>query len=146
TGAARRVVACGHPAPTAPPQQPIARTADAAIDVTGPPLDQDLPRLAERSVHMMKDLLTAMQAAGTDCGVATQKVTAVADAYLDVTAASSKIAHAGHDRVKQLHEALAPYDAELDATAKLIAQAITASNCAGDAGFSHAFDRLSEGM
>lgn len=122
------------------------RVADASVD-SGParPLDEDLPKLAERAVKMSKDLLKALTETGTDCAAAAARINAVADANADVTAANTKVLHAGSDRVKQLRAALEPYGAELDQTAKDISQAITASNCAKDAAFSRAFDRFAEG-
>lgn len=138
------MVACGHPA--SPPQPPkVAHTPDAAIDAPGTPLDQDLPRLTERALQMQKDLLAALTAAGTNCAAAAAKVNAVADANADVIAANAKIVRAGHDRIKQLREELAKREADFDAEAQAIAKAITASNCAGNAGFARAFDRISEG-
>src|SRR5438874_10503392 len=116
--AALVVAACGHPAPVAAPPPQVARTPDAAIDAPAKPLDEDLERLAGRAVKMSKDLLGALEATGTDCAAAAAKVNAIADANVDVTAANAKIVRAGHDRIKQLREALAPYDADLDATAK----------------------------
>ena len=143
--AALFVVACGHSARVSPPQQPVAHTPDAAVDAPGKPLDEDLARLAQRAVKMQQDLLAALESTGTNCAAAAAKINAIADANTDVTAANAKIAHAGHDRIKQLRDALAPYEADLDKSAHGIADAITASNCAGDAAFSRAFDRFAEG-
>ena len=144
--AALMLAACGHPAPTTAPTTHVARTADASTDVAAlRPLDEDLPRLAERGVQMAKALLKVLNETGTDCAAAAAKINALADANADVTAANAKILHAGGERVKQLRAALEPYGAELDETAQNISKAITASNCAKDAAFSRAFDHFAEG-
>ena len=93
-------------------------------------------------MKLQRDLVAALAAAGTDCARAADKVNAVADANADVIAANARIARAGHDKIELLRAARAPHADELDSTAAQIASAITASNCAGDAAFAKAFDRL----
>ncbi len=132
------LAACGHPAPA--PEHPGGTPAPPP-DATKP-LDEDLPRLAARAVEMYQAQLRALTEAGKDCAAAAAKIDAVADNYADVTAANTKIAHAGHEKIKQLKAALAPHDAELDAAAQQIAAAITASNCASDPTFGKALDRF----
>src|SRR5262249_34879913 len=112
------VIGCGHASPPpAPPHAP----PDAGVAVAGPTaLDDDLPRLADRAVVMMNEFAQAVTEAGEDCAVATAKINAVADKYADVIAANQKIYRAGHERVKQLREALAAHDEEMTAAAQKV--------------------------
>ncbi len=142
------LVACGHApratsepgtahaAPVAPPP-PIA--ADAAVPLT---LDEDLPRLAERSVAMYRDLATLLGAASTDCPGVAAKLDVIASDNKEVLEANAKVLHAGHDRIQQLKAALEPHQAELDAAAQTLAASQTMKGCAHDAAFARAIDRL----
>jgi hypothetical protein len=133
-------IACSGRSDRPPPAQPVAPVVvvDAAVDA--PPLDQDLPRLAERSLAMFKDLVAAFSASGQDCAAAIAKMHELGDRYRDVTLANAKVLHDG--RAKQLQAALAPHSAELDAAAAAVVHSAVVSSCAEDRAFSKAFDEL----
>jgi len=139
------LVGCGH---AAPPPGPTPGTTHATPDAgttadAGPVgLESNLPELAKRSVALYQDLAKALAESNGDCAGATAKIDALATAYAEVTAANAHVLHAGHARVKELKAALAPYDAELDASAKQIADSPTMRSCSQDAGFAKAMDRL----
>jgi hypothetical protein len=120
------IVACGHPAPAAQPPRPAQpiRALDAAppLPLDAPlALEDDLPRLATRAVHLFEDWRKALDDAHGDCTAAAKAVDAVADSYADVIAANTRVLHAGHARVVALKTALKPYDADMDAAAAGIA-------------------------
>jgi len=138
------LAACGH---AAPPPGPTPGTthvvADAGVADTGPVgLESHLDELAKRSTQLYKDLARALDEANGDCAAATSKIDALVTTYADVTAANARVLHAGHDRVKQLKAALAPYEDELDAAAKKIVESPTMRACSQDAGFAKVMDRL----
>jgi hypothetical protein len=134
-------IACSGRSDRPPPAQPVVPPvvpADAAVDA--PPLDQDLPRLAERSLAMYQDLVAAFSASGQDCAAAITRMHELGDRYRDVTTANAKVLHDG--RAKQLQAALAPHSAELDAAAAAVVHSAVVSSCAQDRAFSRAFDEL----
>lgn len=134
------VIGCGHAAPAPSPTLGVthAAPADAAVDAAPLALDDDLPRLAERSIELYRDWRTAL-ADGDDCAAAAAKVNAVADAYADVTAAQQRVIRAGRAKVKQLRDALGT---KLDDDAQVILHSPALTRCSSDAGFAHAMDRL----
>jgi hypothetical protein len=138
------VLGCGHPAAPAEPitTAPPRHDAGAGDAAAAKPLDEDLPRLATRSVALYQDLLKALTEAGADCAVATTKLNALVDDYADVIAANAKVLHAGRDRVKLLRAALEPHQDELDASAKAIVGSTTLATCHDDKPFAMAMDRL----
>jgi len=135
-------VACSGtpPPPAQPAAPPPAIVADAAVDAA--PLDQDLPRLAERSLAMYKDVAKAFAAAGSDCAAATTRLDQLAAAYRDVVAANAKVLHDG--RAKELRVALEPHDEEFNRAAQAVMQSPTMSRCSQDRAFAKAFDELLE--
>jgi hypothetical protein len=136
------VLGCGHPAPS-PTTTRAAQVAPADAAVIAPrPLDDDLPRLAARSVQMYQDLRGALTEAGGDCAAAATRINALADRNADVIAANGRVLRAGRDKVKQLRAALEPHQAELDDAAQAIAHAPAMASCSGDAAFSRAIDRI----
>jgi hypothetical protein len=143
--AALLALGCGHAAPPATPPpgtQHAARAPDAAVDAPPPKLEDDLPRLAGRAVALFQAWQRALTDAGEDCAAATSKLNALALEYADVIEANVRIAHAGHDRIKQLRQALAQYDEQMDAAAEGIAHSKTMAKCATDPQFAHAIDRI----
>ena len=136
-------VACSGKPP--PPAQPVASTpapavADAGVDAA--PLDQDLPRLAERSLAMYRDVASALAASGEDCKAATDKLGQLAAGYRDVVTANARVLHDG--RAKQLRAALDPHSEDFDRSAQAIMKSPTMSKCSQDRGFARAFDELLE--
>jgi len=142
-------VGCGHAAPTATPvpgnthvaHQPMT-AGEASVDAPPPKLEDDLPKLASRAVLMFEAWQRALAESHEDCAVATGKLNQLALDFADVIEANAHVVKAGHERVKQLREALAKYDDEMDAAAEAIAHSKTMSKCAGDAQFAHAVDRV----
>ena len=132
---------CGHAA-TPPGPAPGATRAplDAAVPRDAPALDDDLPRLAARSLRLYQDLAQAV--GGSGCAEVAAKVDALATAYGDVIAANARVLHAGHERIAALKLALEPRQADFDAAAKAIADAPVLAQCAQDAAFAKAMDRL----
>lgn len=128
--------ACTHPA--TPPAKPV--TPPATPVVTGPPLDQDLPRLADRTLAMYTALAGAFGKAGGDCAAATTSLGALEKEYADAIAANAKVLRDG--RAKELRDAVAPHQADFDAQAKAIAGAPTLAACENNKPFEDAFDRL----
>ena len=152
-GACIFAVACGHGAPPPkPPPGTTHATPDAGVAVAGDAptgIDSDLADLAKRSVKLYADLAKALAdtvpGMGTNpnnCVAATARIKSLAVAYAEVTEANARVLHAGHERVKQLKAALAPYEAELDASAKQIAESPTMRSCSEDPGFGKAMDLL----
>lgn len=134
-------VACsGKPPPTAKPVEPapVVVAADAAVDAG--PLDQDLPRLAERSLAMYKAVAKAFADSGDDCKAATSRLGQLATEYRDVATANAKVLQDG--RAKQLRAALDPHNDEFDRAAQAVMQSPTMSRCAQDRAFARAFDEL----
>lgn len=136
-------VGCGSRAPTpttggsAAPHQPPP--IDAAVPAALP-LDQDLDRLATRSLELLESLGQAFVTAGEDCAAATGKLGALSTRHADVIAANAKVLQDG--REMQLKLALRRYDDRFQAAAKSIMQSKTLAACAKDDGFARAFDQL----
>jgi hypothetical protein len=136
-------VACsGTPPPPAQSAEPgpVVAVPDAGFDATA--LDQDLPRLAERSLGMYEDVARTLAASGEDCAAAAAKLGQLAGAYRDVVTANAKVLHDG--RAKQLRAALGPYGESFDRSARAIVQSPAMSRCARDPAFAKAFDELLE--
>jgi hypothetical protein len=132
---------CSHAAtPPGPPPGTGAHVIDAGIDAPRA-LDDDLPRLAARSLQLYQDLAQVV-AAGGDCASVAAKIDALATTYAEVTAANARVLHAGHDKVKALKHELEPHQADFDDAAKTIAGAPAMSQCSQDAAFDKALDRL----
>lgn len=139
-------IGCGHPAapatqPTAP-QPPVAVAPDAAVPS---PLDEDLPRLADRAVKLYQDWQRAFQAAGTNCTDAATRMNALADANADLIAANQRLTRAGHEKVKAARAELEKRSAEIDPAAQAIMTGPTMSACSSDAAFNAALERLAGG-
>lgn len=133
-------VACsGTPPPPAQPTAPPAAViADAAVDAA--PLDQDLARLADRSLAMYQDVAKAFAAAGESCATATASLRKLATAYRDVVTANAKVLQDG--RAAQLRIALKPRDDEFSRAAQAVVQSQIMSKCSQDPTFMKAFDEL----
>jgi hypothetical protein len=116
--------------------------APADAPAAPPALEDDLPRLADRAVKFYSEWQHALEAASSDCATATAKINALADANADFITANTHIVQAGHDKAAQLHAALEPHAAELDASAKAIVQSPTMLACRDNAAFAHAIDRI----
>ena len=133
--------ACSNkPAPPAQPAAPTPVVADAAVAGDARPLDQDLPRLAERSLALYRDVAQAFAAAGQDCAAATTSLRKLVATYSDVVAANAKVLHDG--RARELRTALEPHSDDFDRSAQAIMQAPTMSKCSQDPAFAKAFDEL----
>lgn len=134
-------LACG-PRPPQPAPTGTSHVAPADAAVTAP-LDQDLPRLAARTLAMDQDVAKLFAAVGEDCAVATAKLGAFEGAtYHDAVAANAKVLHDG--RAKELRVTLEPHAEPIDFAAKSIAQSATMAKCSADVGFEKAFDALFE--
>jgi ABC-type transporter Mla subunit MlaD len=137
-------VACsGKPPPTAQSAQttPAAATTGAA-PADAAALDQDLPRLVDRSLVMYQDVAKALAASGDDCAAAAGKLRQLAGTYREVVAANAKVLHDG--RAKQLRAALDPHSEAFDRSAQAIVSSPTMSACSQDPAFAKAFDELLE--
>jgi len=139
------VIACSAPSASAPPPAPpapppLAIVVDARPPPDARPLDQDLPRLIERSLAMYRDVADAFTASGDDCAAATAKLGQLAVADRDVVAANAKVIRDG--RAAELRTALEPHGDAFDAAARAIMQSPTLARCAPDAVFARAFDEL----
>lgn len=138
-------VACrGKPPPPAQPAEavPSADASDAGAAIDAASLDQDLPRLAQRSLVMYQDVANAFAASGDDCVAATAKLGQLAGMYRDVVMANAKVLRDG--RAKQLQAALDPHGDAFDGAARAIIQSPTMSKCSQDPAFAKAFDELLE--
>ena len=124
--------------PPAPPATARAVPADAAVDAVA--LDQDLPRLVERSLALYQDIARAFAASGPDCAAASERLHELTARYRDVVAANAKVLHDG--RAKELRAALDPRSDAFDAAAAAVVQSPTMARCAQDRRFARAFDEL----
>lgn len=136
------IVGCGgrsaNPIVTTPPP-PV----DAGAPVEPPPpgpLDQNLDRLAERSVTLYGEIATAFDAAGENCGVAATKLDQLTRAHAEVIAANLKVLDEG--REMQLKIALRRFDEQFQKSAKAIIQSKTIAACFQDAAFVKALEGL----
>jgi hypothetical protein len=134
-------VACRGTPPAAQPIEPPRPVvvADAAVPDAAP-LDQDLPRLIERSLAMYQDVAAALGASGTDCAAAIARLGQLAGAYRDVVVANAKVLHDG--RARQLRDALALHDEAFSAAAAEVMHAPAMAACAPDPVFTRALDAL----
>src|SRR5690349_15076170 len=137
-------IACGHPSAPANPGRgssaPVVM-ADAGIDAPIG-LEDDLPRLAQRAVKLYADWQIALSQSGTDCALATTKLSAIAEANRDVIEANRKVLRGQRARIKALRAELDKYQAELDASAKAIVESPAMTKCSTDPGFAKVNDRL----
>ena len=132
-------IACSGRSPGPTPAQPApGAAADAALDAT--PLDQDLPKLVERSLAMYQDVAKAFGASRDDCAAATARLRELTGRYRDVALANAKVLHDGRD--KELRAALGPRSGELDAAAAAVVQSPIMSKCSQNRAFGKAFDGL----
>lgn len=136
-------IGCGHPSPPAKPgtgsnaPAPVDAAAEAPLA-----LENDLPRLAERAVKLFADWRAALGDGSADCATATTKLSALADANLDVIEANRKVLRGTRDKVKAMRAELEKYQTELDASANAIASSPTMTKCSSDPAFAKAIDRL----
>ena len=141
------VIGCGHPAAAvAPPGGGTTATvADASVDGESRPLDEDLPRLADRAVKLYQDWQRAFSDVGTDCTAATARMNALADANADVIAANGNVLHAGRDRMKAMRAEMEKRKDLIDPAAKAVMDAPVMTSCASQPEFARAVDRLAGG-
>ena len=135
-------VACGGKAPPPQPTPRAAPVADARPAADATPLDQDLPRLVERSLAMYQDVGKAFTASGENCAAATARLHELTGRYRDVVIANAKVLHDG--REKELHAALDPHSDAFDAAAAAVVKSPTMARCAPDGAFAKALDELFE--
>jgi hypothetical protein len=134
---------CGQPSTsTRTTPAPHAGVAPDAAPAEPVPLDEDLPRLAERAVQLYAEWARAFSEAGTDCTVATSRMNEIAERYADVIVANQRLIRAGRQKVLAMREEMKKHEAENDAAAKAIMEGPTMSKCASDPAFSKAVDRL----
>ncbi|MEP6864754.1 MAG: hypothetical protein ABJE66_29310 [Deltaproteobacteria bacterium] len=139
------LASCGHAPPAGSETGATHAThASAPADAAQPPgLDDDLPRLAERSTTLYQQLAKVLgPPAVADCATVARDLDKIAADNADVLAANAKVLHAGHDKIQQLKNAIEPHQDVLDAAAKTISESQTMKTCAEDAGFAKAIDRL----
>jgi len=138
------IAGCSGKAP--PAMQPAAApraavTMDAAApEPTG--LEQDLPRLVERSLIMQQDVAAALAAAGDDCAAATAKLGQLTGIYRDVVVANARVVRDG--RAGELHAAIDPHADAFDRAAADIMKSPTTAKCVQDPAFARAFEGLFE--
>jgi hypothetical protein len=141
--AAAAAIACSGSPPPAKPTGPTP--AAVPIDAgprDAPPLDQDLERLAQRSLAMYRAVGKALGDSQRPCSAATADLGQLRDEYRDVVAANAKVLQDG--RAKELRAALAPHNEEFDRAAQAVVQSPTMSKCSNDRAFAKAFDDLLE--
>lgn len=126
------------PGPAAPPA--AVAPADASPPADAAPLDQDLPRLVERSLAMYRDVAGALAASGNDCAAASARLRELSERYRDVVSANAKVLRDG--RARQLRAALEQHGDEFDAAAQAVVQSPAMAKCAPDPAFGKAFDEL----
>jgi hypothetical protein len=142
--AAAAAIACsGSPTPAKPGDSaPVAVVRDAGPAIDAAPLDQDLARLADRSLALYHDIAKAFAESGEDCKTASARLGRLASEYREVTTANTKVLQDG--RAKQLQAALDQHGDDFDRAAKTVMQSPTMSKCAKDRAFAKAFDDLLE--
>jgi hypothetical protein len=141
--AAAAAIACSASPPPAKPTGPTP--AAAPVDAgprDAPPLDQDLERLAQRSLAMYSAVAKALGDAKRPCSAATADLGQLRDEYRDVVTANTKVLQDG--RAKELRAALTPHNDEFDHAAQAVLQSPSMSKCHGDRAFTKAFDDLLE--
>jgi hypothetical protein len=135
------LVACGHPQASPPATGSAPPPADAAVAaVDAGPLDQDLDRLAERSILLYDEIVAAFAAAGEDCGAAASKLDAITTKHAEVIAANAKVLHDG--RQMQLKIALRRFDDRFHKAAQAIMHGKTVAACAEHPAFAKSLERL----
>lgn len=142
------MLGCGGRQPAPPPPTPDAAIVapvilpDAAPDapVATGPLDQNLDRLAERSVALYADIAKMFEGVRDNCAIAATKLDELAKTYADVIAANAKVLAEG--REMQLKIALRRFDDQFQKSAKAIMQSKTIATCFQDAAFGKALDGL----
>lgn len=135
-------VACGGSPPPAQPARPAVAVVDAGPPLDAAPLDQDLERLAQRSLAMYRDVAKALADSAGDCKAATARFGQLAGEYRDVVAANAKVLQDG--RARELRAVLDPHGEEFDRAARDVVQSPTMSKCSQDRAFARAFDELLE--
>jgi hypothetical protein len=134
---------CGHAAPSgAEPGTSRLAVADAARPDAPLGLEDDLPALAARAVAMYQAIASVVADPAPDCAAIATKLGAIETTNQDAVTATAKVLHAGHDKVQRLRAALAPHQAELDASAQVIAAAPAMKACSSDPRFAAAIDHL----
>lgn len=127
--------------PAAAPVEPAKPTPPAPPDAAPPiALDQDLPRLAERSTTLYQEIAAAFATVGSDCPAATTHLRALQQTHAEVVTAIAKVLHDG--RARDMRAALEPHGETLGAAAKAIADSSTMSKCQADRAFTDTFDEL----
>lgn len=123
-------------------QAPIIVDAGAPVADAPPagPLDQNLDRLAERSVALYGEIVKAFDATGENCAAAATKLDAINQTHADVIAANAKVLHEG--REMQLKIALRRFDDQFQRFAKAIIQSKTIAACFQDVAFAKALEGL----
>jgi hypothetical protein len=142
------ILGCGGRQPPPPPENGSAEVrvapppVDAGVPVDAPvgPLDQNLDRLAERSVTLYGEIVKAFDAAGENCGAAAGKLDQLTTTHAEVIAANAKVLHEG--REMQLKIALRRFDDQFQRSAKAIVQSKTIAACFQDAAFAKALEGL----
>lgn len=125
-----------------PPPPQAAAPAVAAAPADAGTLDQDLPRLVERSLVMYQDVARALAESRQDCATATARLGQLAATYREVVTANAKVLRDG--RAPELRAALDPHGEAFDRSAQAIMQSPAMAACAQDAAFARAFDDLLE--
>jgi len=135
------VAGCSSKPPPLPPAPPKPVAMDAAVPETTA-LEQDLPRLVERSLVMQQAIAAALTAAGDDCAAATARLGELTGTYRDVVVANARVLHDG--RARELHAALDPRADAFDRAAADIMKSPTTAKCVQDPAFAQAFEALFE--
>lgn len=125
-----------------PPAQVAEPAPAAAAGDAARALDQDLPRLVERSLVMYRDVARVLADNPEDCAAAAGKLGQLAGMYREVVTANAKVLHDG--RARQLKAALEPHGEAFDRSAQAIMQSPAMAKCAQDPAFAKAFDELLE--
>jgi ribosomal protein L18E len=143
------MLGCGSRQPAPPPPAPDAAVVapviipdaapDAAPVATGP-LDQNLDRLAERSVALYADIAKMLEGVRENCAIAATKLDELAKTYADVIVANAKVLAEG--REMQLKIALRRFDDQFQKSAKAIMQSKAIAACFQDPAFGKALDGL----
>lgn len=137
------LAACGHTPPPAEPGTTHATPETTPSDAATPlALEDDFPRLADRSVAMYQALAKLLGEPSTDCPAVATKLDAIATEYSDAITANAKVLHAGHDKIQKLKTAIEPHQADLDAAANTISASTTMKTCSEQPAFAKAIDRL----
>jgi len=137
------IAGCSGTAP--PPVQPAVPPKPVPVTAVLPEtaaLEQDLPRLVERSLAMQQDIVAALAAAGDDCAAATAKLAQLTGTHRDVVVANARAVHDGRGR--ELQAALDPHAEAFDRAAAGIMQSPTTAKCVQDPAFAKAFEGLFE--